>query len=132
MRTTIFLSLFLSWATAAHAGESCGMRAASLFAKGESQALAELFSKDPGMLPELKNLAEQLGSLKHLKEVAKPRFATHRRLTVQPKPAPTSVNYAGYWIDADSEKLGAVQMHVAAAPGSACNLLALHVDFAIR
>jgi hypothetical protein len=129
---TFIFSLFLTWTAATHAEESCGMRAAKLFATGESQSLADLFPKDPGILPELKALSAQLGPLKNLKEVAKPRFATHRRLTVQPRPAPTSINYAGHWIDAESDKLGPVQLHVAADADNGCRLLALHVDFASR
>jgi hypothetical protein len=132
MRTTFLVSLLLSCTAAVHAEDSCGMRAAKLFASGESQALAKLFPKDPGIVSELDAASAQLGPLKNLKEVSKPRFAAHRRLTVQPGPAPASLNYAGHWIDADSEKLGPVQLHLAADLGGACTLLALHVDFAAR
>jgi hypothetical protein len=129
MRTTILFSLLLSWNAFAHADESCGMRAAKLFASGQSQPLAALFSNDPAILPELTALSERVGHLENLKEVAAPRFAGHRRMTVQARPAPASINYAGHWINAESGKLGPVQLHVAAASGSECKLLALHVDF---
>lgn len=128
MRTSILFTLFLSFTVSAHANDSCGMRAAKLLAAGEPDSMAELFANDAKILVPLKSLADQVGELKNLKEVSAPRFPKHKRLTVQAADSAKSVNYIGYWINAESDKIGPVQLHVATASNEKCKLLALHID----
>lgn len=127
MRTKILVTLFLSWTVSAHANDSCGMRAAKLFASGDTHPLAALFAKDAEILIPLKALADQVGELKNLKEVSTRRFSKYRRLTVQPSDTKKSFSYIGYWINAESGKIGPVQLHIAAEPNEECKLLALHI-----
>ena len=112
------------------AEESCGMHAVRLLASGKTQELAALFANPSELVEPLQRMADRLGSVTNLQEVPTARFAQHQRISIQSKDF-HPFNYQGYWINANSAALGALQFHIARAPESACRLLALQLDTAL-
>lgn len=121
-----FLTLVLiaTLPLAAVATESCGEKAAHLLLEKQIEPLSAMFTDQPNLQPALKEMIEKVGALSDVQEVSGPRFKQHRRMAV----GRASGDYLGYWINAKSEKLGAVQFHVAQLPGSACTVLAIQLD----
>lgn len=106
------------------------MRSVSLLAGGKTKELAALFSNQSEVAEPLQRLVESLGKVTNIQEVATARFAQHKRISIKSKDLPPSYKSQGYWINARSETLGALQFHIARAPESTCRLLALHMDVA--
>lgn len=100
------------------------MRAARLLSAGSSEQLAALFKSPGGIAAELKALSAHVGSLSAIEQVQAPRFKQYQRLSV----GRASDVYAGAWVNAESARLGPVQLHVAQTASGECALLALHVD----
>lgn len=119
--------IVLSAPVAVRAEESCAMQSVKMLAEGQSEQLAAMFidKGQPAMAPALKSLSAQVGALSAIQQVNEPRFKQHKRLSV----GRASGAYAGSWVNADSELLGAVQVHIAQSSAARCELLALHVDF---
>lgn len=110
------------------AGDSCGLRAASLLSSAKTQELAALFADSAEVVKPLQRMADYLGKISDVQETSKARFAKHKRLSIQSNELPVDYKYDGYWINALSDKVGPVQFHFGREPGSTCNLLAMHVD----
>jgi hypothetical protein len=106
------------------------MRAVSLLADGKTEELAALFANQSEVVEPLQRMVEMLGKVASVQEASTARFVLHKRISIQSKDLPPSYKYQGYWINARSETLGALQFHIARAPESACRLLALHMDIA--
>jgi hypothetical protein len=113
---------------AALADESCGIQVAKLLSTGKVAALAELFQGKADLALDLQHLVGTVGSLSSVEQVSGPRFKQHVRRSVGAMASEHTVLYEGSWVNATSEKLGAIQLHVAKAPDSKCSLLTLHVD----
>lgn len=128
IRYTLWHILLIAAASGAAAEESCGMRAASLLAGGKTKELAALFANQSEVVEPLQRMAESLGKVTNVQEVSTARFTQHKRVSIQSKDLPPSYKYQGYWINASSETLGALQFHIAHALESDCRLLALHMD----
>ena len=129
-RNALWVIFFVVGSSAAVAEESCGIHAVSLLAGGKTKELAALFSQQSDVVEPLLQMVESLGKVTNIQEVATARFAQYKRISIQSKDLPPSYKYQGYWINASSETLGALQFHIARAPESNCRLLALHMDFA--
>lgn len=127
-RNALWVIFIFVGSSAAVAEESCGMHAVSLLAGGKTKELAALFSNQPEFVEPLQHMVESLGKVTSIQEVATARFAQHKRISIQSKDLPPSYKSRGYWINARSETLGALQFHVVRAPESTCRLLALHMD----
>ncbi len=128
MKRTIAIALACLMAGTAQANESCALKVARLLSTGQIDTLSALFAGTQDLEPALKAMAEQHGILSAVTEASGPRFKTHRRLSVGQTTGP----YTGAWVNARSEKLGPIQLHLAQQQGSACTLLALHLDAAQR
>lgn len=128
MKRTITIALACLMAGTAQADESCGPKVARLLSTGQIETLSALFASPQNLQAALQLMAEQLGALSAVTEVSAPRFQKHRRLSVGQTIGP----YTGSWVNARSDKLGPVQLHLAQQAGSACTLLALHLDTAQR
>lgn len=126
MKARYALALALCLSMPARAEESCGLRAARLLSAGQSEELSALFAGQPGLTQALKQLADRAGALTELQEARSPRFKLHQRLSVGQAAGP----YQGSWVNARSERLGEIQLHIAQQPGGSCALLALHLDYA--
>jgi hypothetical protein len=131
IRNTLWAIFLVAGSSAAVAEESCGMHAVSLLAGGKTKELAALFANQSEVVEPLQRMADSLGSVTNLQEVPTARFAQHKRISIQSQDLPPSYKYQGYWINASSETLGALQFHIARAPESACRLLALQLDTAL-
>ncbi|MFZ3085013.1 hypothetical protein [Rhodoferax ferrireducens] len=130
IRYALWPVLLVAAASGAAAEESCGMRAVGLLADGKTKELAALFANQSEVVEPLQRMVESLGKVTSVQEESTARFAQHKRISIQSKDLPPSYKYQGYWINARSETLGALQFHIARAPESACGLLALHMDTA--
>ncbi len=130
-RYPLFLCALLALPLETLANSSCGLHAAGLLSSGKTQELSALFAEPPEVVAPLQSMVNDLGKISDVQESSKPRFAQHKRVSVQAKNPAASLQYHGYWINALSEKLGPVQFHFASAPGSACKLLAVHLDIEI-
>ena len=106
------------------------MRAIGLLAGGKTTELAALFANQSEVVEPLQRLVESLGKVTNVQEASSARFSEHKRISIQVKDLPPSYKYQGYWINAHSETLGALQIHIARTPETACRLLALHMDTA--
>jgi hypothetical protein len=130
IRYALWPIFLVAAASGAAAEESCGMHAVSLLAEGKTEELAALFTIQSEVVEPLQRTVESLGKITNIKAASTARFARHKRISIQSKDLPPSYKYQGYWINARSERLGALQFHIARAPESACRLLALHMDTA--
>lgn len=134
MKNLLSIALLIASAVPVSAEESCALKAARLLSAGPAESLAAMFSAQSVPVPALKDLAARVGELSAVQVVHGPRFKVHRRLSVSAVASAGGgvepVAYWGHWVNADSTQLGAVQLHMAQAPGSACTLLAVHVDSA--
>ncbi len=106
--------------------ESCAIQSSRLLSEGKSEQLSALFKGQAVFAPELKRLSAQVGALSVVEQVTGPRFNQYKRLIV----GKTSGEYVGSWVNANSELLGPIQLHVAQSSPVKCELLALYVDFA--
>lgn len=109
-----------------YAAESCAIQSSRLLSEGKSEQLSAMFEANPVSATELKRLSAQVGTLSALEQVTGPRFALHKRLSV----GKMAGEYVGAWVNANSEFLGPIQLHVAQSSARECVLLALSVDFA--
>lgn len=116
----------LSVPLAACAAESCAIHASKLLSEGKSEQLSAMFKRPPVFEQELKELSAKVGTLSAIEQVTGPRFKQNKRLNV----GKTLGEYAGSWVNANSELLGPIQLHVAQSSPIKCELLALYVDFA--
>lgn len=118
------------------AADSCEIQVVKLLAAGNAAKLAEMFSAKTELEPKLKQMIAQLGALSEIQQTDKARFTHHSRVSI----GKSAEKYSGAWVNAQSQKLGAVQFHLempfsSALPSSgqsssACQLLALNLDFA--
>ena len=113
----------------AFAEDSCGMRSAQLFASGDIQGLAALFAPTSMSADTLKHMREEVGSLDKLAPASGGRFAKHQRISFAPGFSSASVIYTGYWINAESQRHGPIQIHVASKDKDKCELLAFQIDW---
>jgi hypothetical protein len=130
IRYALWAIILVAGTSAAVAEESCGMHAVRLLAGGQTKELAALFATPSELVEPLQRMADRLGRVTNLQEVPTARFAQHQRISIESKDFRPS-NYQGYWINARSEALGALQFHIARAPESACQLLAIQLDTAL-
>jgi len=130
LRNALWAAFIVIGSSAAVAEESCGMHAVNLLVGGKTQELAAMFATPSDVAEPLQHLAESLGKVTDIEEVPMARIAPSTRISIQPKDLPSTYKYLGYWVNARSETLGALQFHMARAPESTCSLLALHVDMA--
>lgn len=128
MKKVLAWMLLCAVSFTAQADDSCGLRVAKLLSAGKAAPLAELFQGRDELLPALQQLTEKVGPLSAVEEASGPRFKVHTRTSIGPGVPGSAGRYVGYWINANSEKMGAIQLHIAEAPESTCHLLALHVD----
>lgn len=114
---------------AALAAPSCGMQATQLLADGKITELAERFEgHGPETRNQLADLARAAGTLSRLAPSAKPLQGKHQRTSVLAPGLPAKYTFNGEWISAQSARLGRVQIQASIKQGSACRLLALHLD----
>lgn len=113
------------------ASDSCGLHAVGLLSSGKTQELAELFANPSEVVAPLQSMVAYLGKISDIQETSKPRFAKHKRTSIQVEDLPARHPYGGSWINALSEKVGVVQFHVGSAAGSTCKLLSVHLDIEI-
>ena len=128
LRNVLWAAFIVIGSSAAVAEESCGMHAVNLLAGGKTQELAAMFATPSDVAEPLQHLAESLGKVTDIEETSAARFAQFKRISIQSKDLPSAYKYLGYWVNARSETLGALQFHIARAPESTCSLLALHMD----
>jgi hypothetical protein len=129
-RNALWAALLVIGSSAAVAEESCGLHAVNLLAAGKAQELAAMFATPSDVAEPLQHLAESLGTVTDIEETSTARFAQSKRISIQAKDLPPAYKYLGHWVNARSEKLGALQFQIARAPESTCSLLALHMDMA--
>lgn len=130
-RYSLFLCAMLAIPFDVLANDSCGPHAAGLLSSGKTQKLAELFADPSEVVAPLQSMAAYLGKISDVQETSKPRFAKHKRLSIQTKDLSAAHPYRGYWINALSENVGPVQFHIGGAPGSTCKLIVVHLDIEI-
>jgi hypothetical protein len=123
-RTLTFVFAFMS--PVAFADASCAVGSVKLVAEGKSELLAARFESQTEVLAQLKELSAKLGGLLGVEAAHAPRFKEFRRFSV----GRSGPSYAGYWVNARSERLGDVQFHIAMAPQESCKLQALSLDYA--
>lgn len=124
-----FCAAFIVAATSvAVAEESCGLHAVNLLVGGKTQELAALFVNPSDVTEPLQRLIESIGKVTNVEEASTGRFAQFERISIQSKDLPSSYQSLDYRVNVRSEKLGALQFHIARAPESTCRLLALHMD----
>jgi hypothetical protein len=128
MKVTLGCILLSATSFAALADDSCGIEVAKLMSSGKAATLANLFQGKTERTSELQQLIVKVGSLSAVEEVSGPRFQQFKRMSVGTNEPGRTAKYLGFWVNATSEKLGAIQLHVAKVPESTCSLLALHVD----
>ncbi len=87
-----------------------------------------MFAQPAEVVEPLERMVAGLGKISDIEETPKPRFAKHKRVSVKSKDLPAEYKYEGYWINAQSEKVGALQFQVGRASGSKCKLLVVHLD----
>ncbi len=110
------------------ADSACGVQVVNLLASGKINALSALFREPSQLIEPLDQLAKHLGAVSGVRAVDAPRFAKHGRLSV-PNPTVNHAHaYQGHWINAESERLGPIQFHVAQLNGEACFVAAIHLD----
>ena len=131
LRYSLLLCACLSIPFDTLAADSCGFRAAGLLSSAKTQELAALFADPAEVVKPLQRMADYLGKISDVQETSKPRFAKHKRVSIESKELPVDYKYDGYWINALSDKVGPVQFHFGRVPGSTCKLLAMHVDIEI-
>lgn len=127
-RYSFLLCAFLAISFDSLASDSCGLHAVGLLSSGKTKELAAMFAQPTEVLEQLESMTASLGKISDIQETPKPRFATHKRISVKSKDLPTEYKYEGYWINAQSEIVGALQFQVGRASGSNCKLLVLHLD----
>lgn len=129
MRAFVLMILLASFSAASLASESCAVRATQLLAEGKNAELSAWFkSPAPDTLARLQKAAAELGSLGRIEPASSQRPGRFTRRSVVSENLPFSYPFEGSWADAVSSKLGSVQIQASVEPGSACRLLALHID----
>jgi hypothetical protein len=126
MQIKVVAVLLAVCAVQAQAADSCGIRVAKLVAAGDAKQVAAMFTKGVAAEASLVGVLDKVGSLSDLKEVTGPRFAMHSRMSVSQPVAPAT--YVGAWINAESAKLGPIQLHIASKSATDCTLHAVHFD----
>lgn len=114
---------------AAQANAACGLRATHQLAAGDSAGLTRLFKAgDAATLAQLDGLALAAGALTELTVVEAPRFAASEQRRVWWPGAPASFGFSSVRVNAESARLGPVQLHWAIEPGSDCVLLGVYLE----
>jgi hypothetical protein len=124
------LALIFALSSPVLAAESCGLRSAKLVAAGDAKKIASMFPKDLLVEGPMASLIQYVGNVSKLEEVAKWRFGQSSQMSVahpMMKQVGNTVAYTGSFINAESDKLGPIQFHIASKPGNDCTVLAVQV-----
>lgn len=129
MNIRLIAIALLAVSSAAHAQDSCGLRAAQLLSAGDTAELAALFkASNSGTRAQVADLAARAGKLTELSEAGGPRFSQHVRYSALSPDLPTSFGFKSFRVNAVSPHLGLVQLHVAVEPSAECTILAIHLE----
>lgn len=129
MKKLMFTAL-LGCFTAANAAptDTCGMQAAKLIASGDLVAAARLFADPPAMEASLRETRERVGELRELRRAAKPRFVGQHQ-QYAPAVKVDGIVYLQDWIDAESSKVGPVQLEFVATQAQPCSIVTIKVNY---
>ena len=119
----------LAAASMAAAGPDCASTVERNLQSGGIEAIGPLFAAPSARLKtDLSALSRQAGELSRLERAPGARFRDFTRQSVKAPDLPRDYGYLGLWVDAQSSRLGPVQLHIALEPGEACQVLAVHLD----
>jgi hypothetical protein len=122
------ISLLMLSSAAMADGSSCGKSAVQLLADGQVKEVAAMFGQSP-VEADLNGLLQVLGKISEIEVVNGPWFKSHKRLSVKAAGLALAYSYSGVWVNARSDKLGPVQLHIAVIDSATCKLAAIHVDY---
>ena len=128
MRQKLILITVLFLGSHAAAEDSCALRAAKLFASGQSADLATWFSTpDSNVTEQLSAVTSQLGALTEILEATQSFSGPTTQRSVVPSTQPSAYRFIGTWASARSDRLGAVRIQASTESSTGCKLLALHI-----